>query len=97
MTIKSFLNKDILIFFETGKLPLKCGCVGIKNIVLRKLDMLNYAFLLKDLKSPPGNRLEMLKGNFKGQHSIRINDQWRIVFVWTDDGPESVDIVDYHG
>ena len=65
-------------------------------MALRKLDMLDAAEVLSDLASPPGNRLDALKGDRKGQHSIRINDQFRICFVWTDDGPESVEIVDYH-
>jgi toxin HigB-1 len=62
----------------------------------RKLIMLDSAGLLEALKSPPGNRLEALKGDLAGRHSIRINDQWRIVFRWTDAGPEDVEIVDYH-
>ena len=62
----------------------------------RKLVMVNNAVALDDLKSPPGNQLEALRGDLKGKHSIRINDQWRIVFKWTDDGPEEVEIVDYH-
>jgi len=63
---------------------------------VRKLTMLNYATSLDDLRSPPGNRLEALKGDRNGQHSIRINDQWRICFVWTSAGPERVEITDYH-
>ncbi|WP_312256130.1 type II toxin-antitoxin system RelE/ParE family toxin [Stutzerimonas nitrititolerans] len=66
------------------------------NIATRKLAMLNAATELRDLRSPPGNRLEPLQGNRAGQHSIRINDQWRICFVWTDAGPTQVEIVDYH-
>jgi proteic killer suppression protein len=62
---------------------------------LKKLVILDGAMDLDDLGSPPGNRLEALKGGRNGQHSIRINDQWRICFVWTDAGPESVEIVDY--
>lgn len=58
--------------------------------------MLHYAEGLRDLASPPGNRLEALKGDLKGRHSIRINDQWRIVFRWTAAGAESVMIADYH-
>ena len=58
--------------------------------------MIDYAVSLTDLNSPSGDRLEALKGNRKGQHSIRINDQWRVCFVWTADGPENVEIVDYH-
>jgi proteic killer suppression protein len=62
----------------------------------RKLTMLNAATELRDLRSPPGNRLEALTGDRAGQHSIRINGQWRVCFVWTDDGPTDVEIVDYH-
>ncbi len=63
---------------------------------VRKVAMLQAAHLLDDLRVPPGNRLETLSGNRAGQHSIRINDQWRICFIWTSDGPEEVEIVDYH-
>jgi toxin HigB-1 len=66
------------------------------KIAFRKLDQLNAAGRLDDLKAPPGNRLELLKGDRKGQYSIRINDRYRICFVWTPEGPESVEIVDYH-
>ena len=69
---------------------------GIKNIAHRKLDMVNAALSLNDLRSPPGNRLEALSGDRKGQHSIRVNDQWRVCFVWTADGPAEIEIVDYH-
>lgn len=62
----------------------------------RKLDMLNSAHVLEDLRVPPGNRLEALRGDLKGLHSIRINDQWRIVFRWRDGNAESVRILDYH-
>lgn len=62
----------------------------------RKLTMLDNAADLADLRSPPGNRLEALKSDRTGQHSIRINDQWRICFIWTEAGPENVEIVDYH-
>jgi proteic killer suppression protein len=62
----------------------------------RKLRYLDAAGRLEDLKVPPGNRLEALKGSRKGQHSIRVNDQWRICFVWRDGGAEDVEIVDYH-
>lgn len=58
--------------------------------------LLNDATQLSDLRLPPGNRLEALKGDRKGEHSIRINDQWRVCFVWTPAGPENVEIVDYH-
>lgn len=68
----------------------------IESVARRKLDQLDAATQLRDLAAPPGNRLEALQGNRKGQHSIRINDQWRVCFVWTDQGPEDVEIVDYH-
>jgi proteic killer suppression protein len=58
--------------------------------------MLEPSEVLNDLKSPPGNRLEPLEGSRKGQHSIRINKQWRVCFRWTEDGPENVEITDYH-
>ncbi|HVI88839.1 MAG TPA: type II toxin-antitoxin system RelE/ParE family toxin [Dongiaceae bacterium] len=68
----------------------------IEKVALRKLDMLNAAIVLDDLRSPPGNHLETLRGDRKGQHSIRINEQFRICFVWTTTGPAKVEIVDYH-
>ena len=68
----------------------------ILRVALRKLRQVGSAEYLVDLRVPPGNRLEALKGDRAGQHSIRINDQWRICFVWTDAGPEEVEIVDYH-
>jgi len=63
---------------------------------MRKLAMLNRAGSLEDLRTPPDHRLEALKGKRRGQHSIRINDQFRICFVWSSDGPTNVEIVDYH-
>jgi proteic killer suppression protein len=68
----------------------------IQPVALRKLRMLNQARVLEDLRIPPGNRLEALRGDREGQHSIRINDQWRICFVWEDGGAGDVEIVDYH-
>lgn len=68
----------------------------IVRIALRKLDMVNAAHLLEDLKVPPGNRLESLSGKLRGFHSIRINDQWRIIFRWNDGRVSGVAIVDYH-
>lgn len=62
----------------------------------RKLEALRAATTLEDLRVPPGNRLEALSGDRAGQHSIRINDQWRVCFVWEDDGAHNVEIVDYH-
>lgn len=69
---------------------------NIETIAMRKLAMLNQARRLDDLRVPPGNRLEALKGNRAGQHSVRVNDQFRVCFRWTDVGPEDVEIVDYH-
>ena len=68
----------------------------IQQVALRKLFMLDKAQTLNDLRIPPANRLEALKDDRKGQHSIRINDQWRICFVWAANGPDAVEIVDYH-
>ena len=68
----------------------------IQRVTLRKLVQLDSAVSLGSLRVPPGNRLEALRGDLVGQHSIRINDQWRICFRWTDAGPEDVTIVDYH-
>ena len=66
------------------------------RVALRKLEALDSAEAIQDLRVPPGNRLEQLKGDRSGQYSIRINDQFRICFRWTDAGPEDVEIVDYH-
>lgn len=68
----------------------------IRRVALRKLTMIDAAVRLEDLRVPPGNRLEPLRGKRAGQHSIRINDQWRICFVWTEYGAELVTIADYH-
>ena len=72
------------------------GFVTIERVARRKLRQLEIAGRLEDLRVPTGNRLEVLKGNRKGQMSIRINDQWRVCFRWTDAGPADVEIVDYH-
>ncbi|MCK8466582.1 type II toxin-antitoxin system RelE/ParE family toxin [Microbacterium sp. KSW4-16] len=68
----------------------------ILSVALRKLRQVGSAESIDDLRLPPGNRLEAMKGDRAGQYSIRVNDQWRICFVWTDAGPEEVEIVDYH-
>jgi proteic killer suppression protein len=68
----------------------------IQKLAQRRLLILDAAEILQDLRIPPGNRLEALQGKRKGQHSIRVNDQWRICFMWTKNGPENVEIVDYH-
>ena len=69
---------------------------GLQRVTLRKLGIVHAAAVLEDLQVPPGNRLEQLKGDRKGKHSIRVNDQWRICFVWSDGGADAVELVDYH-
>jgi toxin HigB-1 len=69
---------------------------NLLNIMQRKLKLLDAVTKLEELRVPPGNRLEALKGNRKGQHSIRVNDQWRVCFRWKTDGPHDVEIIDYH-
>ena len=96
MAIQSFSDADTEKFFLTGQLGKRVGWASIVKIARRKLDMIHYAARLDDLKAPPGNRLEPLSGDLKGFHSIRINDQWRIVFRWTGAGPYEVRITDYH-
>jgi len=92
--IRSFASKETRAFFESGKCPSQWQ--SFQKVVKRKLDMLDAAGALGDLRSPPGNRLEALSRDRQGQHSIRINDQWRICFRWTEQGAEDVEIVDYH-
>ena len=96
VAIQSLATRRIERFFVEARLPKRTGWSKVARIALRKLDMLDYAEVLTDLASPPGNRLEALKGNLMGFHSIRINDQWRVVFRWTASGPADVDILDYH-
>ena len=91
--IRSFKSKAAEALFKGLPAP---RLQNVRAVALRKLDMLNAAERLGDLRSPPANRLEMLVGDRKGQHGIRINDQYRICFVWTEAGPEQVEIVDYH-
>lgn len=73
-----------------------CCPLTLWRVARRKLDYLEAATVLEDLRVPPGNRLEALKGERRGQHSIRIDDQFRICFIWTPSGPDLVEIVDYH-
>ena len=91
--IQSFLCKDTGKLFHGVRVR---RWVGIERAAMIKLQLLHAAPSLAFLLVPPGNRLEALKGDRKGQHSIRINDQWRLCFVWTDSGPAQVEIVDYH-
>lgn len=96
MAIRSFASEALKTFFEKGRTSARFGWSNVARVVTRKLDMLDYANDLRDLASPPGNRLEALKGSFAGFHSIRVNDQWRVVFRWSESGPEDADVVDYH-
>ena len=96
MAIQSFSDKSTKAFFESGKTPKKAKWQSVAKVALRKLDMLDYASKLSDLKSPPNNQLEALKRDLRGYSSIRINDQWRLIFRWTDSGPTEVKIMDYH-
>ena len=96
VAIQGFADKQVERFFEEDKIPKRVGWASVASVARRKLDMLDYANELSDLASPPGNRLEALKGDLEGFHSIRVNDQWRVIFRWTPAGPEAVDIDDYH-
>ena len=95
--IASFADKatEALFHGETGK-AIRRIPPDIRSTAVRKLDLLNAAHELQDLRVPPGNRLEALKGDLRGKHSIRINDQWRIVFRWKDGDAQDVEIDDYH-
>lgn len=91
--IVSFNCSETEWLFREGKTRLWSAII---NVAERKLAMLDAASTLMDLRSPPGNRLEALEGNRKGQHSVRINNQWRVCFIWGPNGAENVEIVDYH-
>jgi proteic killer suppression protein len=96
--IASFKNKGTEDIFDGSntKDARKTCAVNLWAVARRKLDQLNASVSLNDLRVPPGNRLEALEGNREGQHSIRINDQYRICFIWTRQGAIEVEIVDYH-
>jgi len=94
--IQSWACKATKLFFETGRVPKGTGWSDVAPVAARKLLALYAARSLGDLRSPPGNRLEALKGDRAGQHSVRINNQWRVCFVWTDHGAHGVEITDYH-
>ena len=92
--IRGFADRETALIWEgrrSKRLP-----SDIQTSALRKLRLINQARVIGDLRAPPGNRLEVLKGDRAGQWSIRINDQWHVVFDWHDDGAGTVEIVDYH-
>lgn len=93
LMIRSFKCSDTERLFRRLRVA---RWANIETVARRKLNQLDAAGALRDLSSPPGNMLEALKHDRRGQHSIRVNDQWRVCFVWTPRGPEQVEIVDYH-
>lgn len=92
--IQGFADSDTERYVQTGICPSKWQAV--ERPLARKLVMLDAATSLEVLRSPPGNRLEALKADKAGQFSIRVNDRWRVCFVWTEGGPDKVQVVDYH-
>lgn len=95
MAIQSFKQERWAVIYRGGR-PGKGVSPDLVAVARRKLRMLNQAKTLDDLRFPPGNHLEALKDDRVGQHSIRINDQFRVCFIWAADGPRGVEIVDYH-
>jgi proteic killer suppression protein len=91
--IRTFANSDTEALFNSRAVP---RFKNIERVARRKLLQLHAATELASLRVPPGNQLELLKGDRRGQHSIRINDQWRVCFVWREDGVHQVEVVDYH-
>jgi toxin HigB-1 len=92
--IKSFKCRDTERLFDRENI--RCWSVDLQRMARRKLEWVEAAKDLKDLRLPPGNRLEKLKGDRAGQHSIRVNDQWRICFEWREGHAWNVELVDYH-
>jgi toxin HigB-1 len=98
MAIRSFRDPGTADLFnrKPSRSARKACPVDLWNVARRKLDQLNAAVSLHSLGFPPGNKLEALKGDRAGQHSIRINERWRVCFRWTDAGPDDVEVADYH-
>ena len=94
--IKSFKGEFAKLILDGRRIP-KGFPPSIAQIARRKLVQLDAATSLEFMRVPPGNKLEALRGDLAGRYSIRINDQWRVVFRWTEAGPQDVEIVDYHG
>ena len=96
MSILSFSDEATEQFFVSGRPRKRPGWLSVAKIVTRKLDMIHYAARIDDLRSPPGNRLEGFRGDLAGWYSVRVNDQWRVLFRWTERGAERVRVADYH-
>jgi toxin HigB-1 len=98
VAIQSFHDSGTADLFnrKRSRAARKVCPVDLWSVARRKLDQLNAAVSLQSLGLPPGNRLEALKGDRQGQHSIRINERWRVCFRWTDAGPVGIEVVDYH-
>ena len=92
--IRSFADRDTERLFQRE--PVRRFPADLRRVMLRKLIVLDSAESLEDLRSPPGNRLEKLRGDREGQYIIRVNDQWRICFSWADGDAHDVELVDYH-
>ena len=96
LAIQSFADADTEEYFVTGRVRKGVARQRVARVARRKLDMLHYAAALDDLRSHPGNRLEALAGNLRGMYSVRVNNRWRVLFRWGDNGPEQARVADYH-
>ena len=96
MAIISFSDQDTESCFHDDKVSVKCSWASLKKKARQKLDYLNSVTYLEALRVPPSNHLELLKGDLAGFYSIRVNERWRIIFRWTPQGVEDVEVIDYH-